>query len=234
VPTPALRLILASASPRRRELLAHLGVPFSIETSSVDEDAADDGDPAALAVTLAELKAADVAGRWRDASVIALGADTVVVHDPWGEPRALGKPGGTADAHRMLRLLSGAVHVVCTGVAAAWTRAGERTARVRSLLSVTEVAFRALSDEEIAAYAATGEPEDKAGAYAIQGGAAAFVDWIRGDYWNVIGLGLADARRLLQPWFPAATAPPPAPSLSFPLLSGPARPPRRVSVPPRR
>ncbi|HSV72294.1 MAG TPA: Maf family protein [Chthonomonadales bacterium] len=230
-PDSAPRLVLASASPRRHELLGMLGLPFTVETSAVDEDDADDGDPAALAIALAERKAADVAARLADGRVVALGADTVVVHDPWGAPQALAKPAGAADARRMLRLLSGAVHVVCTGAAVAWLTAGHPYVRLRSALSVTEVAFRSLSDEEIAAYAATGEPADKAGAYAIQGGAAAFVTGIRGDYWNVIGLGLADARRLLLPWFPAVGAPPALPPLPFAVSSGPARPPRSLRDP---
>jgi septum formation protein len=185
-------LILASASPRRRELLALLGLPFEVVPSAYEERLPDrHPDPAALAEHLATEKALDVARSRPDAVVI--GADTIVA---LGD-RVYGKPAGAAGAERMLWELSGKTHVVVTGVAlAGGQRAkgrGQRVAghEIHAFSVTTEVTFRALEEAEIRAYAATGEPMDKAGAYAIQGYGALLIEGIRGDYPNVVGLPLA-------------------------------------------
>ena len=171
-------LILASASPRRRELMEHVGLGFQVipargpETPPVGLDAGE----TAAALSLA--KAAEVAEDWPGSIVI--GADTVVEID--GE--ILGKPRDGADAARMLRLLSGRAHSVYTGVTV--IKGETRLTRYER----TRVYFRPLTDREIGAYIATGEPMDKAGAYGYQGLACLFVERIEGDYFNVVGLPL--------------------------------------------
>ena len=172
-------LILASASPRRRELLQFLGMDFQVLPSAYDEVVpARHGDPEALACQLAREKARDVARHHSGALV--LGADTLVV---LGD-RVFGKPADREDAERMLLALSGRTHRVVTGVALV-ERDTERTFAVS-----TEVRFRRLHPVEVKAYVATGEPADKAGAYAIQGHGAFLIEEIRGDYTNVVGLPL--------------------------------------------
>ena len=176
-------LILASASPRRRELLEQIGLTFTIETADIDETPQLAEDPIAYVKRLAEHKAAAVFAKHADRNrLIVLGADTTVVIGR----NILGKPGDDADAARMLRLLSGCRHRVITGVAVV-------TATAPPLLAaeITEVEFSPLTDSQIAAYIATGEPSGKAGAYAIQGRAAKFIPRISGDYFNVVGLPLA-------------------------------------------
>jgi septum formation protein len=180
-------LILASASPRRRELLAQAGYSFVVEASSVAEVRRPEEDGIRLATRLAREKAQDVFAR-RPSSIV-LGADTVVVCD--GE--VMGKPADAADAARMLSLLSGRTHQVVTGVAVVW---GAGAAEVAA--EVTHVTMRALAPEEIAAYVAGGEPMDKAGAYAIQGYAARWIPRISGCYFNVVGLPLALVASLLE------------------------------------
>jgi septum formation protein len=180
-------LILASASPRRRELLAQAGYSFTVEASSVTEVRHGEEDAIRFATRLAREKAEDVFAR--RPSAIVLGADTVVVCD--GE--VMGKPADAADAARMLSLLSGRTHHVVTGVAVVW---GARAAEVAA--EVTQVTMRTLAPEEIAAYVATGEPMDKAGAYAIQGYAARWIPRISGCYFNVVGLPLALVASLLD------------------------------------
>jgi len=180
-------LILASGSPRRFELLSSLGLPFTIVTSGVDESVEDESDPAAMVVHLAERKAAAVAKMLGEGLVI--GADTTVVLDGL----VLNKPIDDADARRMLRLLRDRPHEVWTGIAVLDVASGRReTGAVRSL-----VRMHAYSDAEIEAYVATGEPLDKAGAYAIQGGAGVFVAGIEGCYANVVGLPLCELTELL-------------------------------------
>jgi septum formation protein len=177
------QLVLASASPRRKELLALLGLDFEVVPSAYEEVLPEvHPDPAALAVHLAGEKARDVARGRPDAAVI--GADTVVAL----EGRIYGKPEDRADAARMVRELSGRTHQVITGVAVA---SGPGEASLRSFAVTTDVTFRALEDAEIAAYVATDEPLDKAGGYAIQGYGALLISGIRGDYPNVVGLPLA-------------------------------------------
>jgi len=177
---PGRPLVLASASPRRAELLRLLGLDFSVRPASVDETPRAGEAPGDLAERLARAKAVAVQEPPRPGAVIA--ADTVVAIDS----AILGKPEGVEDARRMLRLLAGRVHEVTTAFAL-------RTAPEESLLSeraVSRVRFAPMSEEEIAWYAATGEGDDKAGAYALQGIGALFVEAIEGSYTNVIGLPL--------------------------------------------
>ena len=181
-------LLLASASPRRRELLAQLGVPFSVAPVDIDESPLVGEAPAALVSRLARAKAkaglvvADP-GQW------VLGADTVVVLGP----EILGKPGDQDAAVAMLRRLSGRVHTVHSGLFLARHGLPGRGREVR-----TRVWMREIGDPEIAAYVATGEPLGKAGGYAIQGRAAAFVRCITGSYSNVVGLPLFELDALLR------------------------------------
>ena len=181
MPLTMARLVLASTSPRRRELLGLLGLPFEVIGSGYDESQID---PAALlppdyVMQLARGKAAEVAGRL-DADAVVLGADTTVVLDS----AFLNKPTDAADARRMLRQLSGRTHEVYTGLCLI------HGASVATDFAVTQVTFDALTDAVIEAYVATGEPLDKAGAYGIQGKALSFIPSIHGDYFNVVGLPL--------------------------------------------
>ncbi|MGE0787049.1 MAG: nucleoside triphosphate pyrophosphatase [Sandaracinaceae bacterium] len=179
-------IVLASASPRRAELLATLGVSFEVEPSAVDEAVLDGEAPAALVERLAREKAREVSARRPDAWV--LGADTVVTIDG----RALNKPLDDDDAQEMLRSLSGRWHEVLTGVALA--RGGEAR-EVRSVS--TRVRFVAMDAVTIDAYVATGEGRDKAGAYAVQGIGSGLIDRIDGSYTNVVGLPTCETVQLL-------------------------------------
>jgi len=170
-------LVLASASPRRAELLRAAGIPFEVVTADVDERQLDGEDADTYVRRLAAAKAARVAGARSGRAV--LGADTTVVID--GE--VLGKPRDTADAAAMLSRLSGRSHLVLTGVCLIGPDGGQETA-----VASTQVEFRPLAGDEIDRYVASGEPMDKAGAYAIQGGAGGFVTRLDGDYDNVVGL----------------------------------------------
>jgi len=181
-------LILASASPRRAELLRQIGIPFRQVVSGVDEDLHDPADPDEHVRELSRRKAEDVAGRL--GSGIVLGADTVVVLDE----HILGKPADAREAGEMLAMLSGRTHKVYTGLAL--IDAARKT--TVSHVEVTEVTFRELSDDEIADYVATGEPMDKAGAYGIQGKGSLLVSGIKGCYFNVVGLPLAGLLGALQ------------------------------------
>ena len=184
-------LILASASPRRKELLGLLRLTFEVVPSAYEEVLPEEHpDPAALAVHLAAEKALDVSRR-RPGELV-LGADTVVALGP----RIYGKPTGPADARRMLRELSGKTHEVITGVALVRTHGD--TPQTKTLAARTEVRFRELDDPEIDEYLDTGEPFDKAGAYGIQGYGALLIEGIRGDYPNVVGLPVAPLALLLR------------------------------------
>lgn len=174
-----MHLILASRSPRRSELLNAAGIAFEVLAADIDETPHADESPVAYVERLAIEKARAVLALRPDARV--LGADTTVTID--GE--ILGKPEDEADARRMLRLLNGRVHDVHTGVALV-SRAG-----VRSAVDTTRVWFNAMTDEDISWYVATGEPVDRAGAYAIQGFASRFIGRIEGSYSNVVGLPVA-------------------------------------------
>lgn len=173
-----VRLILASASPRRADLLRAAAVKFDVIPADVDESRRPDEWPDAYVARLAEAKAAAVLERAAGSPVLA--ADTVVVCGT----DILGKPSDAADAKRMLELLSGRTHLVLTGVCLIAPQASGRHTDVAS----TAVEFAHLTDEEISWYVASGEPEGKAGAYAIQGLASRFVTAISGSYTNVVGL----------------------------------------------
>ena len=170
------KVILASGSPRRRELLMEMGIEFEIDVPDVDETVS--GMPENMVKELAERKGRAVAEKRSEGLIVA--ADTLVALDG----RALGKPTDDGDAKRMLRLLSGRTHDVFTGVCVI----DAATGKIMVDAAGTGVRFREISEEEIEAYVATGEPRDKAGAYAIQGGAGAFVEGYEGSRTNVIGL----------------------------------------------
>jgi septum formation protein len=184
-----MKLILASSSPRRAEILANAGLPFSVLSSAVDESPHPGEAPSALAQRLANAKADLVAARAVGPAII-IGADTVVV---LGD-KILGKPGSPEDARQMLRQLSGRTHSVLTGVALIRLPDGER----RQFIESTLVHFRSITEEEISYYLATGEPYDKAGAYAIQGRAGRYIPRIEGCYFNVVGLPLSRVLTELQ------------------------------------
>lgn len=181
-----LRLVLASTSPRRRELLGLLGLPFEVVASGYDEAALAPAGltPAEYVTRLAAGKASEVAAR-TEGDALVIGADTTVILDG----AALNKPADADDARLMLRLLSGRTHRVYTGLCLIPVMGGAVGAALTEH-AVTDVAFDALSDETIAAYVASGEPLDKAGAYGIQGKALSFIPGIKGDYFNVVGLPL--------------------------------------------
>src|ERR1700760_4396222 len=184
-------LILASASPRRRELLAQAGYRFAVEPSSIPELRRPEEDAIRFATRLAREKAEEVFARRPPSAVPAmvLGADTVVVC----EGEVMGKPADAADAQRMLLRLSGRTHQVVTGVAVVWGLSSVEVAA-----EMTQVTMRTVSTQEIAGYVATGEPMDKAGAYAIQGYAGRWIPRIHGCYFNVVGLPLALVDSLLE------------------------------------
>jgi septum formation protein len=201
-----VRLILASGSPRRRELLAQAGYTFAVEAADVDESVLPNEDAAAYVRRLAEQKAQAIFTRHLDSGapslpvssarvgsteprIIVLGADTTVVCD--GD--ILAKPEDAADAKRMLLRLSGRTHEVLTGVAVA-TSAG-----VVSGVETTSVTFSEIPEAELDFYCATAEPMDKAGAYGIQGYAARWIPRIDGDYFNVMGLPIARVVRMIEP-----------------------------------
>ena len=177
--------LLASASPRRKELLQMMGCEFRVRASSAEEAAPEDGlDPAELALRNAKAKALAVARE--EPGIPVLGADTVVALGG----AVYGKPRDAAEAAEMLRHLAGRAHEVVTGVALA------RNGEVFLGAERTEVEFGPMAEEEILAYVATGEPMDKAGAYAIQGRAEAYIKGIRGSWSNVVGLPLYLVRNL--------------------------------------
>jgi septum formation protein len=183
-----MKIILASTSPRRLELLRRLGLKVKVVGSRVKESKFSIKDPEKLAKTLALTKAQEVARRTKDGLVI--GADTIVVL----KGKILGKPKDSKEAKYMLRELSGKTHEVLTGLAVIDASDGKTMVDfVR-----TKVKFRNLTDEEIANYVATDKPFDKAGAYAIQEKAGLFVEKIDGCYFNVVGLPLARLAKILK------------------------------------
>lgn len=177
-------LILASGSPRRREILEAMGLSFSVDVSSADESFT--GAPEAMVLELSRRKAQAVAARHADSVILA--ADTVVFCD-----KVLGKPHSDEEARRMLAMLSGRWHSVYTGVTMIDTHSG----RLLSRADATRVHFVPLTQGEIDAYVATGETRDKAGAYAIQGRGGMLIDRIEGSYSNVVGLPMALVRSML-------------------------------------
>ena len=183
-----VRLILASASPRRADLLREAGIDVEIQPANVDEDVAPHELPEAYVCRVAEAKARAISGR--EPGRLVLAADTAVVVD--GE--ILGKPTGSEDAARMLRLLSGRTHQVVSGVCL--LKDHERV--VETVVEVSTVEFAALSAAEIAWYVGSGESMDKAGGYGIQGLASRFVTRIEGSYSNVVGLPIAVVYRMCR------------------------------------
>lgn len=183
--TATPHVVLASQSPRRRELLALVGIPHTVRPADIDESYLAGEQPGGHAERLAREKAAAIAREWPDALVI--GSDTIVVVD--GD--VLGKPRDEAHAAEMLRRLAGRSHVVMTAVAVQWRGV------VRSSVEEVVVTFHPLSADDIAAYVATREPMDKAGAYGIQGYGAAIVARVDGDYFAVMGLPLQRLVRLM-------------------------------------
>ena len=180
-----MNLILASQSPRRKELLALFGIPFTVRVADIDETMDPGGEAAAEVARVSRCKALAVE-RTDDDVVIA--ADTIVVY----RGRILGKPHSPQEAAEMLRLLSGRDHQVMTGVT---VLRGDREA---VFTEITDLHFRELTDAEILRYVATGEPMDKAGSYGIQGGAALFCSRLVGDYYNVMGLPVCRLGEVLR------------------------------------
>ncbi len=187
-----MKLILASASPRRAEILRNAGIRFEICSTDVDESRLDNESPSDYVRRLALAKAVSAAGKNPNlgADVLIIGADTVVVVDE----AILGKPESSDDVKRMLRSISGRVHEVHTGLALLQNSGMQQ----RVVEEITRVHFAYLSDQEIADYLASGEPFDKAGAYAIQGLGGRYVSRIEGCYFNVMGLPLARLWTLLR------------------------------------
>ena len=183
-----MKLILASASPRRAEVLRDAGYQFTVLSSAIDETPYPHESPGDLVLRLAQTKA-DLAAARAVGPAILIAADTEVVLDG----HIFGKPRSSDDARSMLEKLSGRAHTVITGVALIRLPDVER----RSFVESTLVRFAPLSDEEISRYLATGEPHDKAGAYAVQGYAARYIPRIEGCYFNVVGLPLARLQQAL-------------------------------------
>ena len=180
------RVVLASSSPRRRQLLDLVGIAHEVRPANIDETMRPREDPRRHAERLAREKASAIAKR--DPDLITIGADTIVVVNR----KVLGKPRDTDDAARMLTMLSGREHMVITAVAVS------RGRKLRSAVEEVRVRFRRLRDDEIEAYIATGEPMDKAGAYGIQGYGATIVERIEGDYFAVMGLPVVRLIGLLR------------------------------------
>ena len=191
------RIILGSASPRRKEILAQIGAEFTVRVSG-KEEVYRSSRPEDIVRELALMKAENVASDLSEElsemkHTVILGADTVVVLDD----RILGKPGDEAEAFEMLTRLQGMTHEVCTGVAALdFDSAGRK--RVTDHAVVTKVFVHTMTEKEIRDYIATGEPMDKAGAYGIQGRFAPYIDRIEGDYYNVVGLPASYVYQMLK------------------------------------
>jgi septum formation protein len=180
-----VNLILASQSPRRKELMGLLKLPFSVKVADIDETMDPQKPPYDEVARVSRLKAEATP---REAGDIVVAADTIVVC----QGKVLGKPTDEADAFRMLKLLSGQTHQVMTGLTVL------SSAGCTSCTEVANIRFRPLSDEEILNYIATGEPMDKAGAYGIQGGAALFAEHLEGDFYNVMGLPVCRLWQILK------------------------------------
>lgn len=184
-----MHLILASASPRRQELLKLFGLPFVVRVADIDETMDPQLPPRDEVARVSRCKAAAIS---RSADDIVIAADTIVVC----EDRVLGKPKTAEEACKMLHLLSGRDHQVMTGVTVL------KDDQIISFTEITDLHFRELSDKEIARYVASGEPMDKAGAYGIQGGAALFCTHMVGDYYNVMGLPVCRLGQVLRTMIP--------------------------------
>ena len=184
-----MNLILASASPRRRELLELFRIPFTVRAADIDETMDPDAAPYDEVARVSRLKALACPHEAQD---VVIAADTIVVC----EGTVLGKPHSEEEAVKMLTLLSGRDHQVMTGMTVL------RGETCRTVTEVTDIHFRPLSQKEIRAYVATGEPMDKAGAYGIQGGAALFCSHMVGDYYNVMGLPVCRLGQILRETVP--------------------------------
>ena len=184
-----MQLILASASPRRKELLGLFHVPFTIRVADIDETMDPAQTPFDEVARVSRMKALAVT---REAEDVVIAADTIVVC----EGKVLGKPGTEAEAVEMLSLLSGRDHQVMTGCTVL------KGDRAETFTEVTDLHFRPLSQKEIENYVASGEPMDKAGAYGIQGGAALFCERMVGDYYNVMGLPVCRLGQVLKQMAP--------------------------------
>ena len=182
-----MKIVLASQSPRRKELLGRMGLEFVTQASKIDESAFDGLEARELVATLSREKAQWIA-RQLDGETLVIGADTVVVRDG----AALGKPKDAEDAVALLLSLSGRDHQVCTGVTVC------RGDRVLTQVEETQMTFRDLTETEVRQYVSTGEPMDKAGAYGIQGLGGLLVEGIRGDYSNVVGLPVCRLGQMLK------------------------------------
>ena len=178
-------LILASQSPRRKELLGLFHIPFTVQVADIDEAMDPALSPATEVARVSRAKAMAIS---REAGDTVIAADTIVVLDG----QVLGKPADAADAVRMLTALSGRDHQVMTGVTVL------RSETILTHTEITDIHFRPLSQKEIADYVATGEPMDKAGSYGIQGGAALFAEKLHGDYYNVMGLPVCRLWQMLR------------------------------------
>ena len=190
------KIILASKSPRRKELLENLGLEFEIDCPQADEESIDKNIPVSLYVKeLAMLKAASAAKRALSErkKAYVIGADTVV----YSGGKILGKPSDEKDAFAMLKTLSGTMHEVYSGICVIDTESGNTAAKSVK----TEVFFRELTDEQIMRYIDTQEPMDKAGAYGIQGIGSLLVEKINGDYFNVVGLPVSELAQLMEKEF---------------------------------
>lgn len=185
-------IILASASPRRRDILNMIGLPFRVEVSGAEETMEEGMTPELFVEQISLRKAAEVAKRQKE-NALVIAADTVVVQD--GD--ILTKPKDEADAVRILTRLSGREHRVLTGLSVMRLRDGKAV----SVCEETHVHFRTLSEEEIRSYVQTGEPMDKAGAYGLQGRACVFAERIEGDFFNVIGLPACRLAKILKEEF---------------------------------
>ena len=184
-----MKLILASQSPRRRELLSLLKIPFEVCVSQADETM-EPGAPPEQQVALVSRRKAEATPRQEDQVVIA--ADTIVVCDD----SVMGKPHCREEACQMLERLSGRTHQVMTGLTVLWGN------QCHTCTEITDVTFRSLSRQEIDRYVDSGEPMDKAGAYGIQGGAALFAEKLSGDYYNVVGLPVCRLVQVLRSFVP--------------------------------
>lgn len=184
-----MQIILASQSPRRRELMGLFHIPFSVQVADIDETMDVSLPPSEEVARVSRLKAEAIP---HCADDIVIAADTIVVCDG----KVLGKPKDEADAARMLRMLSGRRHQVMTGMT---VLQGDQA---QVCTEISDVYFRDLTDSEIMRYIRTGEPMDKAGAYGIQGGAALFVETICGDYFNIVGLPVCRLSRILSKLLP--------------------------------
>ncbi len=180
-----MNIILASQSPRRKELMGLLKLPFTVQVADIDETMDPTAPPYDEVARVSRLKAEAISRQPED---IVIAADTIVVC----KNRVLGKPQDQQDAFTMLKLLSGRDHQVMTGLTVL------RGSKAVTTTEVADIHFRELSDQEILDYIATGEPMDKAGAYGIQGGAALFVEKLVGDYYNVMGLPVCRLWQILK------------------------------------